>query len=215
METEIQNSFVDEIETNPQYFLDLITKYSYRLVRTFSYLHLQDINDISQNIFLKLYKYRNKFDPSKYTGAKDPVRNWVFSITHNEIINYLTKDYNRISPLEPYLYDNEEGISENKNIINMSIDIFRQTSCDQEKELIINELLDYMTDNLNTLQIDILKCYLNPPKKLVTCARKLNGDGSKIIQDKAIIKFLNITPQRLITAKAKFFSLIHRWLDLQ
>lgn len=72
------------IEDNQNFSL-IIDKYEQKLFRYIMRLgdfHIEEAEDILQEIFIKVYIYLNEFDPSLSFSS------WVYRITHNYIIDY-------------------------------------------------------------------------------------------------------------------------------
>lgn len=88
------NSFNDEqlasfAVKNESYLVPLITRYKRRLfnyVRIFSRLSEDDIEDILQSTFIKVYYNLNDFDKNLKFSS------WIYRIAHNETINFLRKN---------------------------------------------------------------------------------------------------------------------------
>lgn len=68
----------------------------------------EDINDVVQEIFIKVYKNIESFD------IKRKFSSWLYRIAHNELINALKKKKRKVLPLLdldvflPYYYKNED-----------------------------------------------------------------------------------------------------------
>ena len=79
-------------------FLHLVNRYENRLfryIRRFTGVSIECAEDILQEVFIKIYRNLNDFDPDLSFSS------WVYRITHNEAINHLKKANNQITvPLE-------------------------------------------------------------------------------------------------------------------
>lgn len=72
-------------------FAQLIDKYEAKLsryIRRFTGLSVECIQDIIQEVFIKVYRNLNNFD------QKLSFSSWIYRISHNESINYLRKHKN-------------------------------------------------------------------------------------------------------------------------
>jgi RNA polymerase sigma factor (sigma-70 family) len=89
------------------YMADLFLKYSNHILNYFCYMtgKIEDSKDLTQDLFLRLIKYRKSFDPEK------SFRSWIFQIARNMFINYSKSmkhdcaDYESISNIA----ENEAG----------------------------------------------------------------------------------------------------------
>lgn len=69
-------------------FAELIVRYQDKLtryIRRISNCSSQDIEDILQEVFIKVYQNLNNFDPSLKFSS------WIYRITHNEVISWFRK----------------------------------------------------------------------------------------------------------------------------
>lgn len=88
-----------------QAFAELITRYEKKLagyIRKRSHATEDDIKDILQNVFLKIYKNMYDFDTSLSFSS------WVYRICHNEMIDW----YRREKVRSTLSLDNDEGLVE-------------------------------------------------------------------------------------------------------
>ena len=77
---------------NQDYFLYLVRRYEQKLFRyisRISSLSQDDIEDVLQEIFIKVYKNLNGFDPDLKFSS------WIYRITHNEVISNYRKYKNK------------------------------------------------------------------------------------------------------------------------
>ncbi len=78
---------------NQDYFLYLVRRYErklFRYISRISNLNQDDVEDVLQDIFVKIYKNLNGFD----TDLK--FSSWAYRITHNEVISNYRKYKNKI-----------------------------------------------------------------------------------------------------------------------
>lgn len=89
-------------------FIDLFNLYKNDIYRlAFSYIgNYSDADDITQSVFIKLYKNISKFD------NKISVKKWLFKVTINECKSlFLSSWYKKIRPLtnkEDVIYENKD-----------------------------------------------------------------------------------------------------------
>lgn len=100
---------VRQILLDPAHFECLVSRYEQKLghyVRRLSGLPPEAIEDILQEVFLKVYKNLNGYDEAY------PFNGWIYRIAHNEAISHFRKAGSRptLIPLE-----DEEG----KNLLNL------------------------------------------------------------------------------------------------
>ena len=77
---------------NQEYFLYIIKKYETKLfnyIRRISNLKTEDIEDVLQDVFIKIYKNLNDFDGNLKFSS------WIYRITHNQVISEYRKNKNR------------------------------------------------------------------------------------------------------------------------
>ncbi len=107
-------------------FLHLMQRYEKKLLRYICRLsggNKEFAEDIAQEIFIKIYKNLNDFDPNLSFSS------WAYRITHNEAINYLKK-FNRekVIPIET----DDKIIASLIDILESNVDIVKETA---KKEL--------------------------------------------------------------------------------
>ena len=92
---------------NQDYFLYLVRRYEQKLFRyiaRISNLSSDEIEDILQDVFIKLYKNLNEFDPDLKFSS------WVYRITHNEVISNYRKYKNKSKVVS---FDKDENFIKN------------------------------------------------------------------------------------------------------
>lgn len=88
---------------NPDYFLYLVRRYEEKLSRymtRISNLDKDGVEDILQEVFIKVYKNLNGFDTSLKFSS------WIYRITHNEVISNYRKFKNKTTAIR---FDSEGG----------------------------------------------------------------------------------------------------------
>lgn len=87
-------------------FMYLVERYEaklHRYIRRFVSTSKETAEDILQEVFIKVYKNINDYDPDLSFSS------WIYRITHNETINYLKKNEKfKLIPLEN---DDDEVVS--------------------------------------------------------------------------------------------------------
>ncbi len=111
---------VEKILQNPENLSFLVDRYWQQLfwfVKRISYFSAEDIDDILQDVFIKVYKNINNFDNSYKFST------WIFQITRNTTIDAIRKSNSRIqeisldkNDLKLFLFD--KGLGIDKKIIN-------------------------------------------------------------------------------------------------
>ena len=90
--------------TNQESFAELVDRYESKLLRyiqRLTGLPTNQAEDVLQEVFIKIYKNLNNFDPSLKFSS------WAYRITHNESINHIKKQKNH-DPLET---DDEDALN--------------------------------------------------------------------------------------------------------
>lgn len=140
----LDNELVELSKTDPDVFGELVARYERRLfafIRRISYFSQEDIEDIIQETFIKVYKNLNGFDNSFKFST------WIYRIARNTTFDAIRKKHTR--PQSARLEDEE------------LLKIFR-SGIDLEKEMVvaddlnkIRKIIDAMP--LNYKEIFILK----------------------------------------------------------
>lgn len=165
-------------------FATLVERYEQRLLRYIKRLtgHLNDqAEDILQEVFIKIYRNLNNFDPSLKFSS------WAYRITHNESINHIRKKKDT-APLET-------DDTETANLINIL-----ESDTDVQEEVTQKELAE-----------KIRKIIYKLPKKYkdVIILYYLEDKDYQEISD--ILKKPKATVGTLLSrAKAKFKQLYER-----
>ncbi len=113
------------------YFLYLVRRYEQKLFRyiaRISSLSQDDIEDVLQDIFIKVYKNLNNFDTDLRFSS------WVYRITHNEVISNYRKYKNKAKIIS---FDKDGEFIKN---IGDELDIERDINLDELKKEIFSIL---------------------------------------------------------------------------
>ncbi len=103
---------VSAVLKEPEYFRCLVDRYSKKLfyyIKRIGNLRDEDIEDLLQDVFIKVYRNLNDFDTSLKFSS------WIYRITHNEVISNFRKI--KVRPQKDW---DEEFV--NKIIYNFSIE---------------------------------------------------------------------------------------------
>lgn len=100
-------NLVKQAIADPQQFAKIVELYEAKLLRyicRFTGLDHQSGEDILQEVFIKMYRNLNSFDPSLQFSS------WAYRIAHNEALNYLrdNKHHKSVMPLEN---DEEDAVN--------------------------------------------------------------------------------------------------------
>jgi RNA polymerase sigma-70 factor (ECF subfamily) len=156
-----------------------LRKYIYRI----THANESDINDMLQNIFLKVYEYQNSFN-GKYS-----FNSWIYRITHNEAIDFLRKKTIRQTiSFEEYMDQNKEtfdisNIFEENEEIAHTIDkktlLLSIDKLNIEQKIVLN--LKYFEDK----SYEEIAIILEKPKSTIgTLIRRAKINLEKIIKQK-------------------------------
>ena len=86
-------------------FAEIVSRYESKLLRYIRRIGVyqeQDAEDVLQNVFLKVYRHLNDFDPSLSFSS------WIYRIAHNETVSFLRKK--NVRPQGHYVYDSEDAL---------------------------------------------------------------------------------------------------------
>ena len=126
-ENKTDEELINLILENNDYYICLMLRYENRIknyIYRISGLNQQDIEDLTQDIFIKIYRNLNDFDNSyKFTS-------WLYRIAHNETISYLRKQ-----KIRPKVFGGEDEI-----LIFEKISTDENIEADFEKKEIIFEV---------------------------------------------------------------------------
>lgn len=119
---------------NQEYFGDLIERYEkklFRYIRRFTGLQKESIEDVLQEVFVKVYKNLNNFD------EKLSFSSWIYRISHNEAVNYLRKHKNKEISLE----NDDENVTSLIEILSDGTDIVEDIKKDETKKHVWKTLM--------------------------------------------------------------------------
>ena len=96
---------INQIKLNPDYFLCIMNRYEVKLRRYITRLgsfSAEEADDILQEVFIKIYKNLNDFDPQLKFNS------WAYRIAHNHVVSVFR--YNSSRPvswgMEPEVFAN-------------------------------------------------------------------------------------------------------------
>lgn len=137
---------VQNRENNDELFLKstigTYTNVFYNFIRRFGFNN-EDTEDILQNIFIKVWKYKDNFDEEKSS-----LKTWLFTIARNTIYDALRKKKNTKTIIS---IDKQEHTLDNRDIEDISQDIINILERTHTKNLLLQAI-----DSLNTEEKTIL-----------------------------------------------------------
>ncbi|HBR79065.1 MAG TPA: hypothetical protein DEA46_01390 [Candidatus Moranbacteria bacterium] len=168
---------------NPDEFQAIVTRYWSRLfcyIRRMSYFSQEDIEDILQEVFIKIYRYLNDYDTEMTFST------WVYQITRNATIDEIRK--RKARPQTTWL-ENEDLIKVLKSSLNLEKEYVDNESIEKIKEIITQMpdkyrevlILRFIEEKSYEEIVDIVQL----PKGTIA---SLINRGKKIIIDEAIKK---------------------------
>lgn len=123
---------VMEAIKNPDAFQAIVDRYWNRLffyIRRMSYFTQEDIEDILQEVFIKIYKYLNDYDDNMAFST------WVYQITRNATIDEIRK--RKARPTTVWMED-DDLLKVMKSGLNLENQYFNKESLEKIKEIIRN-----------------------------------------------------------------------------
>ncbi|EKE21470.1 MAG: hypothetical protein ACD_7C00223G0001, partial [uncultured bacterium] len=164
-------------------FQAIVTRYWSRLfcyIRRMSYFSQEDIEDILQEVFIKIYRYLNDYDTEMTFST------WVYQITRNATIDEIRK--RKARPQTTWL-ENEDLIKVLKSSLNLEKEYVDNESIEKIKEIITQMpdkyrevlILRFIEEKSYEEIVDIVQL----PKGTIA---SLINRGKKIIIDEAIKK---------------------------
>lgn len=130
---------------NPDYFECLMERYEeklFRYIRRITNLDKESAEDLLQEVFLKVYRNLNDYDPDFSFSS------WVYRITHNEAISAIRKLKARPETIN---LKNDEGV-DFLNIIPSDIDL-RRDYIRKELALKVRKLINQLPEKYRTVLI--------------------------------------------------------------
>lgn len=179
---------VELAKTNPENFEALVVKYQQPLfyyIKRISYFDEEDIEDILQEVFIKVYKSLNAFDNTLKFSS------WIYQITRNNTIDSIRKKHAR--PQTMQLEDDEL-----LKIFISTTDIENETAMKDKLEKVKDILskLPYKYKEVMVLKFLEQKTYeemmdiLKKPKGTVAA---LISRGRKMVTEEAAKQGLHLT----------------------
>ena len=169
------DQLVEFSKKNPDDFGELIRRYQNQLfhyVRRISYFSSEDIEDILQNVFIKIYKNLNNFDQDLKFST------WAYQITRNTTIDNIRSKQSRPQTIE---LEQEDLVKFFRSEENVESDIFKKDDWKKIKE-IIHEMpfkyrevlvLKFLEEKNYEEIMDILKKPKGSVATLISRGRKL------------------------------------------
>lgn len=127
------SQLIERAKVDPDSFAPLVDRYQERLFRfakRISYFPNEDTEDIIQEVFIKVYRNLNNYDPDLKFST------WIYQITRHTVIDAIRKKHAR--PQNVRLEDEE------------MVNIFR-AGTDIEQETIIRDHLDKVKNIIDSL----------------------------------------------------------------
>ncbi len=130
---------------NTDYFECLVQHYEEKLsryIRRLTHLDIETIEDLLQEVFLKVYKNLNDYD------SDFSFNSWIYRIAHNEAISHFRKMDKRPKTVQ---IDNEEGV----NFLNILPDDISLRDDYVQKELAqkVRKLIDQLPEKYRAVLI--------------------------------------------------------------
>jgi RNA polymerase sigma-70 factor, ECF subfamily len=132
-ENSSDKELVEAAKVDPDAFGLIVNRYWNRLfayVKRTSYFSQEDIEDILQEVFIKIYKYLNDYDDSFEFST------WTYRITHNYVIDTIRKK--NVRPQSANM-DAEELA----NVL--------RSNLDTEKEILTHDAFDALKESIDHL----------------------------------------------------------------
>lgn len=130
---------------NADYFEYLVDRYEAKLnryVRRISDINRENTEDLLQEVFLKIYKNLNDYDP------KFSFSSWIYRITHNEAISFFRKQNAR-----PKIAQSKND--EELDLLNLIPSNFNVKEAYQKKELArkVGQIIANLTEKYRTVLV--------------------------------------------------------------
>ncbi len=182
IQNKTDNELVVLIRQNPEYLSYIIDRYKGKLtkyIRRRTNINLQDIEDVLQDIFIKIYININEYDERLVFSS------WIYRIAHNYMIDWFRKNKKHMSNLS---IDDEEN-----KLIHLLED--KDQRIDDKYDSFDKELLDIIKKELNNIseeykEIILLKFFEDKSYEEISDILKIstNSVGVKINRAKKILK---------------------------
>ncbi|MGW8185524.1 MAG: RNA polymerase sigma factor [Candidatus Moraniibacteriota bacterium] len=166
---------------NSDEFQAIVTRYWGRLfcyIRRMSYFSQEDIEDILQEVFIKIYKYLNDYDDSMAFST------WVYQITRNATIDEIRK---RKSRPETTWLENEDLVKVLKSSLNLEKEYINNDSIEKIKNIIVQMpdkyrevlILRFIEEKSYEEIMDIVQLPKGTIASLINRGRKIIVDQAK------------------------------------
>lgn len=150
-----------------------------RYIKRISFFAQAEVDDILQEVFIKVYINLNSFDKSLKFSS------WIYRITHNLVVDKIRKNSKRTCDVS---IDNEDLNLIIKSNEDLHIDLINRDSVEKLKEVILNLpnsykevlILRFIEEKSYEEIVDILK----KPKGTIAA---LINKGRKIIKEKLVL----------------------------
>lgn len=169
------NELVELSKTNPDFFGELVRRYQKQLfyyIRRISYFTDEDIEDILQNVFIKIYQNLNNFDLDLKFST------WAYQITRNATIDAIRFKQARPQTLD---LEQEDLVRFFQSSENIEKDFLKRDDWEKIKQ-VINDLpfqyrevlvLKFLEEKSYEEMMDILKKPKGTVATLISRGRKL------------------------------------------
>ncbi|MFA7319601.1 MAG: sigma-70 family RNA polymerase sigma factor [Parcubacteria group bacterium] len=177
---------IELAKTKPEVFGILMKRYQgplFHYIRRFSQLPKDDIDDLLQEVFIKIYQKLNEYDEALKFSS------WAYRIAHNHVIDHFRRTNARpqTNALEDYEWEKiiKASVHMEKDIMDKDC-VEKISGCIQEIPLVYKEVLvlRFIEDKEYEEIMDILK---KPKGTVATLIRR----GKKILIKKMKKKNIN------------------------
>ena len=171
---------VDLAKKNPDNFSEIVNRYWTRLfffIKRISYFSNEDIEDILQESFIKIYKNLNAYNPEMTFST------WIYQITRNTVIDEIRKKNSRVETVQ---LENQELAELFGGSLDIKKEVIAKDNFEKIKKIIIDLpykyrevlILRFLEEKSYEEIVDIVK----KPKGTVAA---LINRGRKMITQKA------------------------------
>jgi len=122
---------------NPEEFGGIVDRYWKRLfayIRRTTYFSQEDIEDILQEVFIKVYRFLNDYDESMTFST------WIYQITRNTIIDEIRKRKTRPQAIQ---LESEELLAVLKSSLDTEKEALNNDSLEKIRSIILNLPFNY------------------------------------------------------------------------
>jgi RNA polymerase sigma-70 factor, ECF subfamily len=172
---------VELSKANPDFFQFIISRYQeslFRYAKRIGNFSQEDVEDILQEVFVKIYRNLNDYDTSLKFSS------WIYRITHNQTVDYIRKNAKKSGDVS---IEYNDLINFLKSSVSPERDIVSQDCIDHVRR-VIDELplkyrevliLRFMEDKDYEEIVDILKKPKGTIATLINRGRKMLIDELK------------------------------------